>query len=188
MQSTKNDPTKPDKNSENKKVIEGLMNDVISQYEKTHKPENESSKKEPSPREQLRFNANFKPIETLTKEFAFYQFLCINNSLKKLEGPLYESLDWKDPNFVEKIEKKIKYYNACAENWNDWVETKSIFGIHPETMGQYVEFLRVDDYIWQLLCRQLLIYNTFYNEIDDKTIEEVINGKKGVNTSSEASK
>ena len=55
-------------------------------------------------------------------------------------------------------------------------------------MGQYVEFLRADDYIWQLLCWQLLIYNTFYNEIDDKTIEEVINGKKGVNTSSEASK
>ena len=55
-------------------------------------------------------------------------------------------------------------------------------------MGQYVEFLRADDYIWQLLCRQLLIYNTFYNEIDDKTIEEVINGKKGVNTSSESSK
>ena len=89
---------------------------------------------------------------------------------------------------LQKKQKKIKYYNAGAENWNDWVEIKSIFGVHPETMGQYVEFLRADDYIWQLLCRQLLIYNTFYNEIDDKIIEEVINGKKGVNTSSEASK
>ena len=87
------------------------------------------------------------------------------------QGHFYPS-DWKDPNLVEKLEKKIKYFEVRAENWNDWVMNKMIFNMHPETTGQYVEMMKQDDYVWQLLSRQLLIYKTFSAVIDDAVIEK----------------
>ena len=87
------------------------------------------------------------------------------------QGHFYPS-DWKDPNLVEKLEKKIKYFEVRAENWNDWVMNKMIFNMHMETTGQYVEMMKQDDYIWQLLSRQLLIYKTFSAVIDDNIIEK----------------
>ena len=87
------------------------------------------------------------------------------------KGHFYPS-DWKDPNLVEKLEKKIKYFEARAENWNDWVMNKIMFNMHMETTGQYVEMMKQDDYVWQLLSRQLLIYKTFSAIIDDAVIEK----------------
>lgn len=130
------------------------------------------SRKKDTPREIVRFDANFKPIETLTKEFAFHQFVSIDYTILKMEKGHFEPSDWKDPNLVAKLEKKILYYDTRAENWNDWVISKSMFNIHPETMGGYVEFLKNDDYIWQLLTRQLLIYKTFSAVVDDETIQK----------------
>ena len=49
---------------------------------------------------------------------------------------------------------------------------KMIFNMHPETTGQYVEMMKQDDYVWQLLSRQLLIYKTFSAVIDDAVIEK----------------
>ena len=146
---------------------------------------NETSKEQKTPREQLRFNPNFKPIETLTIEFAFHQFLCINDSLSKMEGPLFQPIDWKDPKIIEKLEKKIKMYDARAETWNEWVFNKFIFNIHPETMGMYVQFLKADDYIWQLLNRQLLIYKTISGVISDQTIQDDDKKKITFNKSNE---
>ena len=130
------------------------------------------SRKNATPREQIRLDANFKPIETLTKEFAFHQFVCINYTILKMEGGHFEPNDWKDPKLVEKLEKKILYYDTRAENWNDWVINKTMFNIHPETTGGYAQFMKRDDYIWQLLSRQLLIYKTFAAVVDDETIEK----------------
>jgi hypothetical protein len=159
---------------------------ATSEQDKNHGGEKtESSKEQKTPREQLRFNPNFKPIETLSIEFAFHQFLCINDSLSKLEGPLFEPIDWKDPKIIEKLEEKIKMYNARAETWNEWVFNKFIFNIHPETMGMYVQFLKTDDYIWQLLNRQFLIYKTISGVISDQTIQDVISGKITFNKSNE---
>ena len=140
------------KNTDNN-TLEYLMDEVISQEEKIKKIKEKNPAKGPSPREQLRFNANFKPIETLSKEFAYHQFLCINDTLSKMQDIFFERYDWKDPQLVEKFEKKIRFYDASAEKWNDWAYNKYIFNIHPETMGQYIEFLKSDDYIWQLLSR-----------------------------------
>ena len=44
--------------------------------------------------------------------------------------------------------------------------------MHMETTGQYVEMMKQDDYIWQLLSRQLLIYKTFSPVITDEIIEK----------------
>ena len=44
--------------------------------------------------------------------------------------------------------------------------------MHPETTGQYVEMMKQDDYVWQLLSRQLLIYKTFSPVITDDIIEK----------------
>ena len=44
--------------------------------------------------------------------------------------------------------------------------------MHPETLGGYVQFLKRDDYVWQLLTRQLLIYKTFSAVVDDDIIEK----------------
>ena len=49
---------------------------------------------------------------------------------------------------------------------------KMIFNMHPETTGQYVEMMKQDDYVWQLLSRQLLIYKTFSAVIDDDVIKK----------------
>ena len=55
-------------------------------------------------------------------------------------------------------------------------------------MGQYIEFLKTDDYIWQLLNRQLKIYKEFNNVIDDKTIEEINKNKKDKETLTKSNK
>ena len=188
------DPTKEYNNKEEKNIDPAQSitdkEEVISDNDEYDKKSNsnfneektESSKKN-TPREQLRINANFKPIETLSKEFALHQFFCINYTLCKIEGPKIEPFEWKDPKLVEKLEEKIKIYDEHAETWNSWIFNKCIFNIHPETMGMYAQFLKTDDYIWQLLSRQLLIYKTFSNIIDDKTIEDVISGKINFNES-----
>ena len=71
-----------------------------------------------------------------------------------------------------KTRKKIKYFEARAENWNDWVMNKIMFNMHMETTGQYVEMMKQDDYVWQFLSRQLLIYKTFSPVITDEIIEK----------------
>ena len=56
---------------------------------------------------------------------------------------------------------------------NGFVISKAMGDHHPETMSMYIELLKHEDYIWQLLNRQLLIYNKFYTIVDDKTIEYI---------------
>ena len=129
-------------------------------------------RKEETPREKFRFNPNFNPIETLSNEFAFHQFVSIDITILKMEQGHFYPSDWKDPKLVKKLEKKIKYFEARAENWNDWVMNKIMFNMHMETTGQYVEMMKQDDYIWQLLSRQLLIYKTFSAVIDDDILEK----------------
>ena len=79
------EPIKDNENSNNN-AIDYLIDEVISQEEKIKKIKEKNPEKGPSPREQLRFNANFKPIVTLSKVFAYHQFLCINDTLSKMQG------------------------------------------------------------------------------------------------------
>ena len=157
-------------NTQKEDPLEKEMDHFISTFSFLMK--DRYSRKNATPREQIRLDANFKPIESLTKEFAFHQFVCINCTILKMEGGHFEPNDWKDPKLVEKLEKKIKYFEVRAENWNDWVMNKMMFNMHPETTGQYVEMMKHDDYVWQLLSRQLLIYKTFSADIDDDIIEK----------------
>jgi len=171
MKSTENQEKKVDtEKTQNENPLEKEMDHFISTFSFLMK--DRYSRKNNTPREQVRLDANFKPIETLTKEFAFHQFVCINYTILKMEGGHFEPNDWKDPNLVGKLEKKILYYDTRAENLNDWVMNKIMFNMHPETTGGYVNFLKRDDYIWQLLSRQLLIYKTFSAVVDDEIIEK----------------
>ena len=167
---------KPDKaQNENDNPLEKEMDHFISTFSFLMK--DRYSRKEDTPREKVRLDADFKPIETLTKEFAFHQFVSINYTILKMEGDHFEPSDWKDPKLVEKLEKKILYYDTRAENWNDWVINKMMFNMHPETLGGYVKFLKRDDYVWQLLTRQLLIYKTFSAVVDDDIIQKEFSEK-----------
>ena len=113
-------------------------------------------------REFVRFNAKFdQPIEEMDKDKAYYQFLSINRYYDKYKTFPEGFFNWKDPNLGSKLEAQILKYNEHAELMNSFVTNKALFGYHPETMGAYVEILQFDDYIWQLLNRQLLIYKKF---------------------------
>ena len=157
-------------NIKREQALEKEMDDFIKTFSFLLK--DLDKRKEITPREKFRLNPNFAPIETLTKEFAFHQFVCLDISILKMEQGHFYPSDWKDPNLVAKLEKKIKYFEARAENWNDWVMNKIMFNMHMETTGQYVEMMKQDDYVWQLLSRQLLIYKTFSAVIDDDILEK----------------
>ena len=141
------------------------------------KDENANSKdKMLSAREIVRFNPKFeKPVEEMDKETAYLQFLYINSYYDKYKNKIFPEgyFNWKDPNLVLKLESQIKKYNDNAELMNGFVQSKAMDGFHPETMGTYVEYLKHDDYICQLLNRQLLIYKKFFPLLDDKTIEYI---------------
>jgi len=129
-----------------------------------------------SAREIVRFEPKFtQSVEEMDKETAYYQFLSINSYYERLSNKLFPKgfFNWKDPYLVSKLEAQIKQYNDDAEIMNEFVLSKAMDDFHPETMGMYVEILKHDDYIWQLLNRQLLIYNKFYGLIDEKTIEYI---------------
>ena len=124
----------------------------------------------------MRFEPKFtQSVEEMDKETAYYQFLSINSYYERLSNKLFPKgfFNWKDPYLVSKLEAQIKQYNDDAEIMNEFVLSKAMDDFHPETMGMYVEILKHDDYIWQLLNRQLLIYNKFYGLIDEKTIEYI---------------
>ena len=157
-------------NIKREQALEKEMDDFIKTFSFLLK--DLDKRKDITPREKFRLNPNFAPIETLTKEFAFHQFVCLDISILKMEQGHFYPSDWKDPNLVSKLEKKIKYFEARAENWNDWVMNKIMFNMHMETTGQYVEMMKQDDYVWQLLSRQLLIYKTFSPVITDDIIEK----------------
>jgi hypothetical protein len=129
-----------------------------------------------SAREIVRFEPKFtQSIEEMDKETAYYQFLFINSYYERIPNKLFPKgfFNWKDPNLVSKLEAQVKQYNDDAELMNEFVLSKAMDDFHPETMGIYVEILKHDDYIWQLLNRQLLIYNKFYSLVDEKTIEYI---------------
>jgi hypothetical protein len=129
-----------------------------------------------SAREIVRFEPKFtQSIEEMDKETAYYQFLSINSYYERMPNKLFPKgfFNWKDPNLVSRLEAQIKQYNDDAEIMNEFVLSKAMDDFHPETMGIYVEILKHDDYIWQLLNRQLLIYNKFYSLVDEKTIEYI---------------
>jgi hypothetical protein len=141
-----------------------IINEEIDKYKN----------KKLSAREIVRFEPKFtQSIEEMDKETAYYQFLTINSYYERIPNKLFPKgfFNWKDPNLVSKLEAQIKQYNDDAEIMNEFVLSKAMDDFHPETMGIYVEILKHDDYIWQLLNRQLLIYNKFYSLVDEKTIE-----------------
>ena len=98
------DKTKESDNSKREKALEKEMDDFIKTFSFLLKDLDQ--RKEETPREKFRLNPNFKPIETLTKEFAFHQFVCIDITILKMEQGHFYPSDWKDPNLVEKLEKK----------------------------------------------------------------------------------
>jgi hypothetical protein len=143
-----------------------IINEEIDKYKN----------KKLSAREIVRFEPKFtQSIEEMDKETAYYQFLSINSYYERIPNKLFPKgfFNWKDPNLVSKLEAQIKQYNDDAEIMNEFVLSKAMDDFHPETMGIYVEILKHDDYIWQLLNRQLLIYNKFYSLVDEKTIEYI---------------
>jgi hypothetical protein len=143
-----------------------IINEEIDKYKN----------KKLSAREIVRFEPKFtQSIEEMDKETAYYQFLTINSYYERIPNKLFPKgfFNWKDPNLVSKLEAQVKQYNDDAELMNEFVLSKAMDDFHPETMGIYVEILKHDDYIWQLLNRQLLIYNKFYSLVDAKTIEYI---------------
>ena len=138
------------------------------------------SKDNKSPREMLRYKTYFQPVDEMNKEDAYSEFLEINSFYaENIKGEFPDDFfRWKDPSLVSKLESQIKQHDHNAELMNGLVMSKMIFDHHPETMDYYVSILRVEDFICQLLNRQLLIYKKFYPIIDDKTIEYVEFSKK----------
>ena len=143
---------------------------------------NSPNKKElKSPREIIRFDAQFdQPVEEMSKEKAYYQFLSINSYYDKYKNQIFPEgyFNWKDPNLVSKLESQIIKYNHNAELMSEHIKAKAVDDIHPETMGMNVEILKHEDYIWQLLNRQLSIYKKFYGVVDDQTIQYIEKKKK----------
>jgi hypothetical protein len=138
-----------------------IINEEIDKYKN----------KKLSAREIVRFEPKFtQSIEEMDKETAYYQFLTINSYYERIPNKLFPKgfFNWKDPNLVSKLEAQVKQYNDDAELMNEFVLSKAMDDFHPETMGIYVEILKHDDYIWQLL-----IYNKFYSLVDEKTIEYI---------------
>jgi surface protein len=138
-----------------------IINEEIDKYKN----------KKLSAREIVRFEPKFtQSIEEMDKETAYYQFLSINSYYERIPNKLFPKgfFNWKDPNLVSKLEAQIKQYNDDAELMNEFVLSKAMDDFHPETMGIYVEILKHDDYIWQLL-----IYNKFYSLVNEKTIEYI---------------
>ena len=146
--------------------------------------ENDNSpnkKKLITPREIIRFDAQFdQPVEEMSKEKAYYQFLSINSYYDKYKNQIFPEgyFNWKDPNLASKLESEIKNYNDNAEVMSGFVQTKVRTNNHPETMDMYVEIVKHEDYIWQLLNRQLSIYKKFYDVMDDQTIQYIEKKKK----------
>ena len=130
-----------------------------------------------SAREQLRKNPNFVDINTLDKKTAYYHFMEIYIYLLK-EKALKVFFNWNDNDIESKLEELILKSDKEANMLNTFVESKAIFGFHPETMGTYTSLLIFSDFVWQLLNRLLLIYRTFKDVVDQKTIDEFNTEKK----------
>ena len=126
-------------------------------------------KKNLSPREQLRKNANFAPIEKFDKKAAAYQFLKLNDYLIA-KGTISEPFIWFDDYIEQKLIDAVKKADHEAEVMSDFILGKSMFDMHPETMPQYIEALKWGDYRWQILNRLLLLYQTFKDTMDMDTM------------------
>ena len=109
-----------------------------------------------SAREQLRINPNFEDINTMNNKKAYKHFMAICAFLIK-EKALKILINWNDSNIESKLEELIKKSDNEANILNSFVESKAIFGFHPEEMGTYTSLLTFSDYAWQLLNRLLLI-------------------------------
>ena len=126
-------------------------------------------KKNLSPREQLRKNANFAPIEKFDKKAAAYQFLKLNDYLIA-KGTISEPFIWFDDYIEQKLIDAVKKADHEAEVMSDFILGKSMFDMHPETMPMYIEALKWGDYKWQILNRLLLLYQTFKDTMDMDTM------------------
>jgi hypothetical protein len=132
-----------------------------------------------SVRDIVRFNVNKylypQSVEEMNKEDAYYEFVSINTYYEQKKYKTFPEgfFNWKDPYLVSKLESQIERYNENIKVLDKFVAQKPIFDHHPETMPMYVGVLRHEDFIWQLLNRQLSIYKKFYPIVDDKTIEYV---------------
>lgn len=162
-----------------KPTIEGNKNPVSESIKKEEKIASIESpeKKNLSPREQLRNNANFVPIEKFDKKAAYYQFLKLNDYLIE-KGTISEPFIWFDDNIEQKLIDAINKADHEAEVMSDFILGKAMFDMHPETMPLYVESLKWGDYKWQILNRLLLLYQTFKDTMDMDTMARITVAKE----------
>ena len=123
-------------------------------------------------REQLRKDDKFVPIEQMTKEEVYLQFLSFNDYLLEKKS-FTEPFKWNDENVENKLIEAIKKADNEAQLMSDFVELKKMLDIHPETMQIFIETLQWGDYKWQLLKRLLLIYQTYKNIMDEETMKKM---------------
>ena len=123
-------------------------------------------------REQLRKDDKFVPIEQMTKEEVYLQFLSFNDYLLEKKS-FTEPFKWNDENVENKLIEAIKKADNEAQLMSDFVELKKILAIHPETMQMFIDTLQWGDYKWQLLKRLLLIYQTYKNIMDEETMKKM---------------
>jgi len=153
-------------------ILEKNKNSVsesIKKEEKNEQNPNSGEKKNLSPREQLRKNANFVPIEKFDKRAAYFQFLKLNDYLVQKET-ISEPFFWLDENIEQKLIEAVKKADHEAEVMSDFILGKSMYDEHPETMPMYIESLQWGDYKWQILNRLLLLYQTFKDTMDGETM------------------
>ena len=98
------DKTKESDNSKREKALEKEMDDFIKTFSFLLKDLDQ--RKEETPREKFRLNPNFKPIETLTKEFAFHQFVCLDLTILKLRKDIFILLIGKIQIWLKNLKKK----------------------------------------------------------------------------------
>ena len=123
-------------------------------------------------REQLRKDDKFVPIEQMTKEEVYLQFLSFNDYLLEKKS-FTEPFKWNDENVENKLIEAIKKADSEAQLMSDFVELKKMLDIHPETMQMFIDTLQWGDYKWQLLKRLLLIYQTYKNIMDEETMKKM---------------
>ena len=161
-------------------ILEENKNSVPESIKKEEKNEEvikSPEKKNLSPREQLRQDPHFVPIEKFDKKAAYYQFLKLNDYLIGKKS-ISEPFIWFDDNIEQKLIDAVKKADHEAEVMSDFILGKSMFDMHPETMPMYVDALKWGDYKWQLLKRLLLIYQTFKDTMDMETMARVVVAKE----------
>ena len=158
-----------EQNENNENLKSSQPNNNVKENNQNLQSSQPLKKERLSAREQVRKNPNFLPIEEMPKIGAYLQFLQINDYLLK-HKTINEPYDWFDENLENKLIEDIKKIDHETQIMSDFVEGKAMFDMHPETMPMYIDALQWGDYKWQFLCRLLLLFQTFKNDMDVETM------------------